>query len=204
MDIPLGEHEMVFELDWGLLSDIRPLTNRFGGRPGQAEHWPKTLVRRVLTAKVPIRVVQPDFSPITLITDPARDPSAGGAISFTSIQVITGEKGLSLRPQYQPGRPAIPVCFRIRMKAGGKQCDLGWAGAHQGMSTSSGGGQIDSLPADLREAVVVLEPAPDIAEEHMTVDEIWGKVIVIERVPLDRYDLEDQATMGGETKPASR
>jgi hypothetical protein len=90
------------------------------------------------------------------------------------------------------------------MKAGGKQCDLGWAGAHQSWSTSSVGGQIDSLPADVREAVVTLEPAPDIAEEHMTVDEIWGKVIVIERVPLDRYDLEDQATMGGETKPASR
>ena len=82
--------------------------------------------------------------------------------------------------------------------------DLGWAGYYQGGSTSSAGGQIDSLPADVREAVVVLEPAPDIAEENMNVDEIWGKPIVIEQVPLDRYDLEEQAQRRAETKPASR
>lgn len=204
MDIPPGDHEMLLELDWGMLSDSRPLTNRFQGRPGQAERWPKTLVRRVLTAKVPIHVVRPDVSPITLVTDPASDPSAGGSISCTSIQVVTGNKGLSLRPQYQLGQPTVPVCFRMRMKAGDKQCDLGWAGAHQSMSTSSGGGQIDSLPSDVREATVVFDPAPDVAEENMKVDQIWGKPVVIEHVPLERFDLEEEERPKPTTKPAAR
>ena len=46
------------------------------GKPGQAERWPQTLVRRVLTAKVPIEVVPADVSPVKLVTDPASDPSS--------------------------------------------------------------------------------------------------------------------------------
>ena len=36
-----------------------------------------------------------------------------------------------------------------------------------------------------------LEPDAAGAEERMQVNEIWGKPIVIENVPLERYDLED-------------
>ncbi len=203
MEASPGKHEMMFELDWGLLDEKTQISPRFGDLPGQAERWPRTLVRRVLTAKVPIEVVPPDVSPIKLVTDPARDPSTGGPISITSIQVTARGKSLSLRPRFQVPRVLVPFCFRIRMKAAGKEHDLGWEGSGEGPSRSFYR-PIDSLPADVREATVILEPAPDIAEECMTYEEIWGKPIVFERVPLDRYDLEDQATMEGETKPASR
>ena len=47
--------------------------------------------------------------------------------------------------------------------------------------------------------------APALAAiAFMLVDEIWGKPVVIERVRLDRYDLEDEEDAGSATKPAAR
>ncbi|MGQ9648945.1 MAG: hypothetical protein ACUVXJ_02425 [Phycisphaerae bacterium] len=85
--------------------------------------------------------------------------------------------------------PTVEMHRRARQggkKVAEEQHDWGWAGYSQRGSTSSCNRVVESFPADVREVTVILEPAPDLAEKNMSVEEIWGKPIVIERVPLDR------------------
>jgi len=46
-------------------------------------------------------------------------------------------------------------------------------------------------PADLKQVTVRMEPDPVLALERTTANEIWGKPIVLENVPLERFDLKD-------------
>lgn len=190
-DLPPGRYELVFEIDRGLVDEKAKLDPRQDGRPGQADRWPRTLTRHTLTVKVPIVILSPDENPIDLVTDPARDPSKTGGVSITSIQVVPEGRKLSLKPQVKIGQLPIAVCFRMVMMVDGEKHDMGWKGREENRTTSGSRGRIDSLPAGITAATVVLEPDVEHALEHLDATEIWGKPITIQNVPLERWDLED-------------
>lgn len=202
-----GQHEFGFELDWGLVDDQAQFNPRFDSLPGRPRWWPQPLLHRTLTAKIPVKVLPPDVSPIRLVTDPAHDPSASGQISFSSIAVVPHFGRIELQPKCSVGQTSVPICFRALIRIDRNEYDLeNWLCQDQGESglgRSLNHTLIERSPVAASTATVILEPAPDLAEQHTIAEEIWGKPIIFERVPLDRYDLEDQATMEGETKPAS-
>jgi hypothetical protein len=188
--LPPGKYEVRFEFDWGLLNENAKLDPSFGGRPGQMDRWPRPLVTRAFTVKLPLEVVSPPDPVITLVTDSARDPS--GVVSVKSIEVTRKGKRLSLMPVIHNGKLLVPICFRVRAEIGDAKRDMGsYETGGKGSSYTALGGEIDTLPLDLKQLSVVLEPDVETAGEIGVVDEIWGKPIRIENVPLERYDLKE-------------
>jgi hypothetical protein len=177
-----------FEFDVGLLDEKAKLDPRYSGRPGQAERWPNPLVKWTRMVKMPLEVVPPNASAVTLVTDPARDPS--NAVGVASIQVMPQGQRVRFEPQLKIGQLPVPVLFRFRAEVQGRRFDMGWWGQSGRRSASMLGGTAASLPADLKEVTLILEPDAKTAEEQGQFDEIWGKPITLEHVPLERYDLE--------------
>ncbi len=196
VDLPPGRYEVVFELDWGLLDEAAQLGPRYDGRPGQADRWPRPHVTRKQAIRVPIEVVPPDAPTVDLVTAPALDPSKGGLISVAAIQVIPEGTRLSLRTEIQADQLPVPICVRMRTRIGDKDYDLGWYGRREGRTSSSPSRPADAMPVDVTSVTVVLEPDAKLAEDRMDMDRIWGKPIVIENVPLERYDLEESESRG--------
>ncbi len=191
MDVPSGQYEVEFDFDWGLLDESAHVDSLHDGRPGHAGQWPNALVTRKRTVKVPIEVVPPDAPAVELVTDPALDPSKSGQVSVATIQVFAEGETLSLKTNIRAGDLPVPVWVRMRTRIGDKDYDLGWYGKFRRRPSHSKWSRADTLPADVTAVTVVLEPAPELAEERIDVDRIWGKPIVIENVPLERYDLEE-------------
>lgn len=190
---PAGKYELQFDLDWGLTDEKAKLDPRYEGRPGQADRWPKTMVKQSKTVKVPLEVVPPDVPVVGLITDPKRDPSR--SISVTGIQVIPRGGRLELRAQFDESRsPPVPVCVSAEVEVEGKVHKLGRRGIFEHGSVSGGSSAlVDSLAPTVKTATVILRPDAEWAEDdlHSWVNEIWGKPIILENVPLERYDLEE-------------
>ncbi len=76
----------------------------------------------------------------------------------------------------------------------GKVHKLGRRGIFEHGSVSGGSSAlVDSLAPTVKTATVILRPDAEWAEDdlHSRVNEIWGKPIILENVPLERYDLEE-------------
>lgn len=186
-----GKHEVRFEFDWGLLDENAKLDPSFGGHPGQIERWPNMLSTRTLTVKLPLEVVPSNVPVVALVTDPRRDPS--GAISVSSIEVTRQRERLVLKPLVEVGKPQTAICYRVTTEIDGRKHDLGNYGTDGPTSHYEAiGGTVESLPANLRQLTLVLEPDPEAAEQYGKTNEIWGKPIRIENVPLERYDLRGE------------
>ncbi len=97
-----------------------------------------------------------------------------------------------LKPVMKVGQLPISCGFRVYAELDGAKRDLGYYGTKEQGSYSSLGGKVDSLPADLKQVTVVLEPDAEAAEKDSDANEIWGKPIRIENVPLERYDLRGE------------
>lgn len=185
-----GKHVIQFDFDWGLLDANAKLDPSFGGRPGQIDRWPKALATRKLSDKLSIEIVPPSEPVVALVTDPNRDPS--GTVSVSSIEVTRDGMRVHLKPVMKVGQLPISCGFRVYAELDGAKRDLGYYGTKEQGSYSSLGGKVDSLPADLKQVTVVLEPDAEAAEKDSDANEIWGKPIRIENVPLERYDLRGE------------
>lgn len=201
-DLNVGQHELVFEIDCGLLDDDASLDPRLRGCPGQRDRWPSP--RHVWSLQMTrlLEVVPPDAPVVTLITDPQRDPLTNGSIAISSIQVVSEKGRLSLRPQIKAERIETPVCFRIRIEFDGGSTHLGGFGTDSRRHFNNASSYVESLPADLTHLTVILEPDVKAAEADLRLTEIWGEPIIIEHVPLERWDLKDDLQPQSQPTPA--
>jgi hypothetical protein len=185
-----GTHELTFTYDWGLLVENAPLNPKFNTRPGQKEHWPKPIITWETNDRREV-VVVPESEPVVqLVTDARRDPSAG--ISIERIQVFPYGDKLRLETKYKCDSTDIPLCMKMAMRVGDKDYDLGHFGREGNWGTSSTQRDIDALPADLTRVTVILTPDAQLAEQNLIANEIWGHPIVINNVPLERFDVSEE------------
>jgi hypothetical protein len=190
-----GKHEIRFEFDRALLPENAKIDPRHNGRPGQADIWPTPLVQQSVTTTVNVNVLPEGEPAVSLMTEPAADPAA--YCEVTAIDVIPRNGKLRLEPKVNISQGPVPLYFRIKAEIGGELYDLGYYGVYETTSARSLGRTIPiTLAPDVITAKVILEPAPDLAEEKTYVNEIWGKPVIIESVPLERWDLKEENSSG--------
>ncbi len=192
-DLPPGKHNLVLEVDTGLIDEFRPFKRLDGNIPGQARLWPKTRYKWNTTVTVPFEVMEPGRPAVDLVTDETLDPIKNGKLSVTAKLFTRSEKKSILRLAIQGQGLPISVASVVLVKAAGREVHRGafWvdpAGLH---GYSSLEGDIDRPAPEVTTIDVILTPSVEVAEKDTFYDRIWGKEMVFQNVPLQREDLEE-------------
>lgn len=195
-DLPLGEHELTFTFDIGVVDTNVPLRG-VDGRPGRPDKWPPAHAtwQEKITRKA--LVVGPDEPVITMVTDPKRDPTAGLSIGLDPLVVRPSVSGAQIVIRWRlNGSNPIALSYIGSIDASGTRIDLGNLSVPASSSARnySSGRSVNrpSLPELPATVDVVLTPDPIAAERMPGVDEIWGVSYVVRGVPVERYDLSQQ------------
>jgi len=124
-----------------------------------------------------------------------------------------GKRKIILKLTFTPDPPSLPLSYDVAAGIEGQSGRLGlgplWIVRSGNGSTSSGGpleGSIDRLDPSIREADIILTPNPVHVEQFPEVSEIWGKTVILRRIPLERLDLKVGAASSSATftsRPAS-
>ena len=190
-----GEHEVAFMYDVGIVTN--PATFRgIDGKPGTPDKWPPTVSRWQTVVKRKVTVVPQDQSPLTTITDPARDPFKSSKLTVEEALVRPATGGVELVINWKvTGNPDPVASYRIAVQAGEERIDFGKMvfgvvsrhGTYRSMPDRK---QLKSLPASVRSIDIILTPDPVPAEEFIEVKEVWGGPLELKDVPLGRFDGE--------------
>ncbi len=189
LDLPKGEHELTFVVDGGVLPEGSELVG-IGNRPGQKERWLKPLATWQATEKRKVTVVGKGEDVAQLVTDPAKDPVTTGAVRLPRIVVKKAPQGVSMQVKWDLRQGAVDVLMSVAMRVNGKEERMGMISIHDNHFSSMSDLTLKSLPAEVKVADVILRPNPELATQLVDVEKIWGKEIVFEQVPLERYDLD--------------
>lgn len=172
------------------------------------EDWPPARLRWTRSCRATLMVYARDAVLVNLSGNPALNPVANGALSVTRIIIrpksnkLTAVAVFELKP-----KPTLPVSVNATLQIAGAAilCGklTGWVNPNGSVTTSSSGEggavlqcDLDSLAPDVREADVMLDPAPGDIEKTASVDKIWSGKIVIPHVPLTREDLSAHTQSG--------
>lgn len=193
IDMPPGDYVLTFVMDAAaLLPQTEPQIVQ--SKPGQAKHWPVGRAKWTEEISVPVTVIAADTSPVALVNDPTLDPRSTGAIKVTAVRVTRSGAGQRVSAELSIDPKAVPCSFDVVLRLLGAEYSLGHHIAHAGGSSSSEHAHtFQSLPSDVRQADLIFRPNPKQAEGVPGVDRIWGGVVVLSNVRLQRYDLEAQA-----------
>jgi len=192
-DLPSGKHNLVFEVDMGLIDESRPFRRPDGNKPGQARLWPKTRYKWNTTVTIPFEVMEAGRPAVDLVTDETLDPMKKGQLSVTAKLFSRSEKKSLLRLAIQGQGLPISIAADVVVKTAGREvhrCTF-WvdpAGRH---GYSGFEDDIDRPAPEVKTIDVILTPSVEVAERDTFYDRIWGKEIVFRNVPLQREDLED-------------
>ena len=87
--------------------------------------------------------------------------------------------------------PPIDVAFDVAIDVNGTRLPAGQIRQARGTTVTW---QIDAslTGAPPQRALLILTPNPNVARDSVDLNEIWGRPITIENVPLERYDLEEE------------
>jgi hypothetical protein len=190
VDLPPGEHTMTFVVDAAALKQgTQPQLAQ--GRPGQARHWPRGRAKWTMDVPVKVTVVPADQSPVALVNDPALDPQKGGGMKVRRATVIRTATGPRMVIELDIGRLPVPISVDVVAKVAGQELPLG-----RYVSTADGRSWVgelahtfESLAPDVRTLDLTLRPNPAHAEEVPGFDRVWGGVVELKAVPLQRHDL---------------
>ncbi len=194
--LPAGEHELTIEIECAYIDASQLLGLNTNELP--AKHWPKARKRWTQIAMAQFTVHTKDEPLLKLVTDYGRAPGPTRGIQINRLVVQTdrnGKKGISLNVDFNANL-MVPIGFDVALKLDDRTVQLGhvYALIEPGRSITSGKqlqAHVDSLAPSVREADIILTPNPKHIEEHPEVEEIWGEEVVIPRVSIDRFDLEE-------------
>jgi len=186
--LPPGNYVLTFLIDAGVL-DSQTVPRMVFDKPGQARNWPHGRARWTEQISLPLTILPADQSPVQIVTDSNLDPRA--AIQITAVRVTLSGAGRLLSLDISIRNCHIPCSFDTVLRVADKEYPIG------PVSTGGGGewslrtsGKVPSFPANIGSADVFLRPNPSLVEGRFGFDRIWGDVIVIKNVPMQRYDLE--------------
>jgi hypothetical protein len=194
-----GTHEVQFRLDRGLADERAKVDPIMNPRiPGHAELWSKALLKQEITSIVRVEVVPPGVEMVRLVTDPKLDPAQD--LSINRIDVFPAGGGrVRMRPRFERKRLSVPVMFRLFVDIGDEEVMLGTCGG-TGAANLTTCNFVRGPSPSTSTVRVVLQPDAAAAEDQLETDQIWGKPILFENVPLERYDLEEEGP--SETRPS--
>ncbi|MFN7141605.1 MAG: hypothetical protein ACK4UN_19965, partial [Limisphaerales bacterium] len=166
------------------------------GLPQQAKsmEWPPAKLKWTRTAEAEFVVYEHDINPVQLTTDASLDPMRTGSISVEKIVVRRVQDKTNAFLEVKASRPLnVPVAFDVSIRINDEVFHAGnvWYVLEEG-SSMSGGTQLKAevpfLSPAVQSAEVILKPNPSLLYGQQGVDRVWGKEIVIPRVPLARHD----------------
>lgn len=190
---PVGEQELSLIFDMGAV-DEKTIFRGMDGRPGPRALWPSPVATWQTTIKRKLTVVPADQSIVGLVTDPAKDPNPSLGISVAQALVRPASGGLELVLQWKYSAGHLtPVCYKVTAIAGEQKINVGQfilvSTGNSRTSSTSDRARMKSLPPEIKTIDLLLTPDPTRAEPMLEIEEIWGRELKIEGIPLDRADL---------------
>jgi len=191
----LGTHTLEVEVESALI-DKRDTVGLREDAP--SKEWPAALRRWRRTGTMSFTVYADEAQLVELVTDPALDPMRNGGISVTSIVVRPDDAGSRVIVQLRVNDDvSVPLSFDVQLRIAGQLADAGncfrfGSGQSSRFSGPDASRLVPKVPESVKEADVILKPNPRHVDPYPEVTRIWGKEIVIEKVPLRRYDTATQ------------
>ncbi|MCP3902220.1 MAG: hypothetical protein GY715_01180 [Planctomycetes bacterium] len=193
VDMAPGPHTLTFDVEVGLLRNADSEMVSVGGRRTSAAAWPEAVLRWTRTATVDIEVLAEGQSPVALFRDDTLIAKMRQSIVPKSIVVEPRGEHLRMTLDLAYSRPLpAPVCFAVFAVCDGREHRLGDFTVSESVTSGSSMTRTlrEPLPESVREATVVLRPAPREAEHLPGFERIWDGTLEYERVPVRRLDLE--------------
>jgi hypothetical protein len=196
LNLSEGEHDLVFNLDAGVIAQDAPMTG-VNNKPGQKQRWVKPLDTWQASVKFHVTVIPASQPIVALVEDEAQNPATDP--TFTAPRLIVKRQmrsGVTIDISWKNlrGSPPVPICTKaiLRLPDGTEHPIGGYAvwGNASSMSTSI---NLKSLAPEVTSVDIILRPDRESAENYPDIDRIWGKPILFEHVPLERYDLPTTA-----------
>jgi hypothetical protein len=193
-DLSPGEHEVVFTYEVGIVPQSATFRG-IDGKPGTPDKWPQTVSRWQAVVKRKITITPKDQSPLTIITDPARDPFKSATLTVEEALVRPATGGVELALNWKlKGNVDPAASYQVFVQAGTERIDFGKMvfGSYGGgtMRSMPDRKRLNSLPPDVRSIDVILTPDPARAEEFIEFKEVWGLPLELKDIPLQRFDVE--------------
>jgi hypothetical protein len=193
--LPVGEHQVTVEVECAYI-DRRKLIG-LDSATLPRERWPQVCKQWTQSVSAPLTVHAVGAPLVALITGPDQDPGPAGGMKISRFVVQPNGDGKSkiiLVAEFTDAL-LIPVSYDVTTIVKGQSVSLGqvWI-VHSGSSTTRGGNlggaTVAELDPSIKVADIILTPNPGLVEDRPDVTEIWGKKVILRRVPLERLDLE--------------
>jgi hypothetical protein len=190
-----GDHELTVEVQCAYIDKSKLIGLNADSLP--KNRWPKARKQWKTSVTAPLKVLPVGKQVLSLVTDTKRDPGPNGGLRIDRFVVQTdsgGKKKIILKTEFATGLP-IPLSYDLSAVVGDQTIPLGsiWVVERENGRASSRGqveGRIASVAPAIRSADIILTPNPAHIEQRPEVSEIWGKEVILYRVPLERLDLE--------------
>ncbi len=188
-----GRHKVKLEV----LSALAPMEDLPGLSPtALSSEWPQAARRWTRTSEIDLVIHPLNAVIVDQTQNPELDPTKNRCLSVEQILVRrSSPRTLAVFEFKLDQRPPVDLGFTVSLRIAGQTIPCGEFWVHTGPTGSMVHNAqlsvaLDRLPAEIREAELVLSPNPVAVEEIPTVDRIWGKPVVFSHVPLKRLDLE--------------
>ncbi len=196
-DLAPGEYTITVTLDTACI-EAQHLVG-FNRQNASADDWPQAIRRGPVTIQQTLTILSETDEPVTLSTDPALDPGAGGIlVKHLVVQPERGKRRVSVELDVH-GSYAGAVSFDVVMELAGERHDLGpfffiKSGKGRTYSGTDRSFLVDVLDPDVTTADIILTPNPRHVFSRSEIDAVWGETVMLKDVPVKRFDLRD----GGE------
>jgi hypothetical protein len=197
-----GRHKLKLEVLSALAAkeDLAGLSSR-----APPAEWPPAKKRWTRSIELEFTVYPRDAVIVAQTEDPALDPLSNGSLGIKPVLIRSKDDRAQAVLNFTVADSLpVPISFDVSLRAGDQTiaCGTLWAVKTHRRSASSGEEmtvELDRPTPELKAADVVLTPNPKPAEQHTSVDRIWGREIVFKQVRLIRQDLGEVATSVAQT-----
>jgi len=202
--VTAGQHEVTVEIQCANVDASKLIGLDPASLP--KERWPKALKQWTPSVSAPLTVYAVGAPIVALTTSPDRDPGPSGGIKIQRCVVQSDQDGKSKIIVVADSIEglSIPLSYDVITMLNGQPAPLGhlWIvnienGSARGFNLTEA--KVGALDPSIRAADIILTPNPSYIEDRPDVAEIWGKKVILRRVPLERLDLD---TKPGAAEPA--
>ncbi len=189
-----GDYELEVTLDVAIV-ESRYLVGFDKGK-ASPDDWPAAIGRGPVSAKTKLTVRGMADEPVSLSIDPSLDPGADGLrVKHLVVQPERGKHRVTLELEVKDGLQTV-LSYDVAIELGGQRHGLKSMYYHgrQNRQRSYRGLEqtllLDELDESVTTADVILTPNPHHVFDRSEIDAVWGEPIVLEGVPMKRYDVQ--------------